>query len=93
MSEELLGHRELLVSVFKNSEHKSGACYDPGIGIFGMYFYIVMGRPGVCMARRRQQKMKTPGMFKIFSCRFILFTNNYVLCVYRRLTFKDQFLP
>jgi large subunit ribosomal protein L11e len=23
-----------------------GACYDPGIGIFGMDFYIVIGRPG-----------------------------------------------
>ncbi|KAJ7198429.1 hypothetical protein C8J57DRAFT_1487505 [Mycena rebaudengoi] len=30
-----------------------GARYDPGIGIFGMDFYVVMGRPGALLARRR----------------------------------------
>jgi len=30
-----------------------GARYDPGIGIFGMDFYVVMGRPGGRVARRR----------------------------------------
>ena len=33
-----------------------GARYDPGIGIFGMDFYVVMGRPGARVARRRQQR-------------------------------------
>ena len=35
-----------------------GARYDPSIGIFGMDFYIVMGRPGARVARRRQQKAR-----------------------------------
>ena len=30
-----------------------GARYDPGIGIFGMDFFVVMGRPGGRVARRR----------------------------------------
>ncbi|KAJ2844175.1 60S ribosomal protein L11, partial [Coemansia erecta] len=28
--------------------------YDPGIGIFGMDFYVVMGRPGFRIARRKR---------------------------------------
>lgn len=30
-----------------------GARYDPGIGIFGMDFYVVMGRPGSRVAKRK----------------------------------------
>jgi len=33
-----------------------GARYDPNIGIFGMDFYIVMGRPGARVGRRRIKK-------------------------------------
>ena len=32
-----------------------GARYDPGIGIFGMDFYVVMGRPGNRVAKRRER--------------------------------------
>jgi len=32
-----------------------GARYDPGIGIFGMDFYVVMGRPGARVARRKHK--------------------------------------
>ncbi|KAK4684251.1 large subunit ribosomal protein L11e, partial [Tremellales sp. Uapishka_1] len=32
-----------------------GIKYDPGIGIFGMDFYVVMGRPGMRVARRKQK--------------------------------------
>ncbi|KAG8761218.1 60S ribosomal protein L11 [Serendipita sp. 396] len=35
-----------------------GARYDPSIGIFGMDFYVVMGRPGARVARRKQQKSR-----------------------------------
>ncbi|KAF7321346.1 Eukaryotic translation initiation factor 3 subunit C [Mycena kentingensis (nom. inval.)] len=35
-----------------------GARYDPSIGIFGMDFYVVMGRPGARVAKRRQQKAR-----------------------------------
>ena len=35
-----------------------GARYDPSIGIFGMDFYIVMGRPGARVARRKQKKAR-----------------------------------
>ncbi|GFZ51677.1 60S ribosomal protein L11-B [Saitozyma sp. JCM 24511] len=31
-----------------------GIKYDPGIGIFGMDFYVVMGRPGLRVARRKR---------------------------------------
>lgn len=30
-----------------------GIKYDPGIGIYGMDFYVVMGRPGFRVARRK----------------------------------------
>ena len=33
-----------------------GIKYDPGIGIFGMDFYVVMGRPGARVARRKRCK-------------------------------------
>ena len=35
-----------------------GARYDPGIGIFGMDFYVVMGRPGGRVAKRKQKKAR-----------------------------------
>jgi large subunit ribosomal protein L11e len=35
-----------------------GARYDPGIGIFGMDFYVVMGRPGARITRRKQKKAR-----------------------------------
>lgn len=35
-----------------------GARYDPTIGIFGMDFYVVMGRPGARVARRKQKKAR-----------------------------------
>ncbi|KAJ7257411.1 60S ribosomal protein L11 [Mycena rebaudengoi] len=35
-----------------------GVRYDTGIGIFGMDFYVVMGRPGALFARRWQQKAR-----------------------------------
>jgi large subunit ribosomal protein L11e len=35
-----------------------GARYDPGIGIFGMDFYVVMGRPGARVARRKERRAR-----------------------------------
>ncbi|KAH7920375.1 ribosomal protein L5 [Leucogyrophana mollusca] len=35
-----------------------GARYDPGIGIFGMDFYVVMGRPGARVARRKDRRAR-----------------------------------
>merc|ERR1712144_83204 len=35
-----------------------GIKYDPGIGIFGMDFYVVMGRPGARVARRKRCKSR-----------------------------------
>lgn len=35
-----------------------GARYDPSIGIFGMDFYVVMGRPGARVARRKAKKAR-----------------------------------
>lgn len=39
-----------------------GIKYDPGIGIYGMDFFVVMGRPGFRVARRRrcQNKVGAP---------------------------------
>lgn len=35
-----------------------GARYDPTIGIFGMDFYVVMGRPGDRVSRRKAKKAR-----------------------------------
>ena len=35
-----------------------GARYDPSIGIFGMDFYVVMGRPGGRVAKRRARRTR-----------------------------------
>lgn len=35
-----------------------GARYDPSIGIFGMDFYVVMGRPGGRVARRKARRSR-----------------------------------
>jgi large subunit ribosomal protein L11e len=32
--------------------------YDPGIGIYGMDFYVVLGRPGLRVSRRKHTKSK-----------------------------------
>jgi len=33
-----------------------GIKYDPSIGIYGLDFYVVLGRPGFNIAHRRQRK-------------------------------------
>ena len=35
-----------------------GIKYDPGIGIYGMDFYVVMGRPGYRVSRRKHASSK-----------------------------------
>merc|ERR1712113_977312 len=35
-----------------------GIKYDPGIGIYGMDFYVVMKRPGFCILQRRRRRAK-----------------------------------
>ncbi|KAK3583167.1 hypothetical protein CHS0354_025682 [Potamilus streckersoni] len=35
-----------------------GIKYDPGIGIYGMDFYVVLGRPGFSVSQRRQRRAK-----------------------------------
>ena len=55
-----------------------GIKYDPGIGIFGMDFYVVMGRPGMRVARRKykggrigfQHKVKKEDSVSWFKQRF-----------------------
>jgi large subunit ribosomal protein L11e len=42
-----------------------GARYDPSIGIFGMDFYVVMGRPGARVARRKQKKARIGSQHRI----------------------------
>lgn len=42
-----------------------GARYDPGIGIFGMDFYVVMGRPGGRVAKRRAKKARIGFQHKV----------------------------
>lgn len=42
-----------------------GARYDPTIGIFGMDFYVVMGRPGARVARRKQKKARIGSQHRI----------------------------
>ncbi|QOU21219.1 RPL11B [Brettanomyces bruxellensis] len=42
-----------------------GIKYDPNIGIFGMNFYIVLGRPGFRVARRRRCKNRIGRSHKV----------------------------
>jgi len=35
-----------------------GIKYDPGIGIFGMDFYVCMTRPGVRVSRRKNRQSR-----------------------------------
>lgn len=42
-----------------------GARYDPGIGIFGMDFYVVMGRPGNRVARRKRKTARIGSTHRI----------------------------
>ncbi|KAI9739746.1 MAG: 60S ribosomal protein L11 [Cirrosporium novae-zelandiae] len=44
---------------FGISEHIDlGIKYDPSIGIYGMDFYVIMGRPGERVAKRRRAKSR-----------------------------------
>ena len=42
-----------------------GARYDPGIGIFGMDFYVVMGRPGVRVSRRKERRFRVSAPHRV----------------------------
>ncbi|XP_071142432.1 large ribosomal subunit protein uL5-like isoform X2 [Mytilus galloprovincialis] len=43
-----------------------GIKYDPGIGIYGMDFYIVLGRAGFNIAQRRRRKSKIGPNHKVY---------------------------
>ena len=42
-----------------------GARYDPNIGIFGMDFYVVMGRPGGRVTKRKAKKARIGYQHKV----------------------------
>uniref|UniRef100_A0A5S6R513 Large ribosomal subunit protein uL5 n=1 Tax=Trichuris muris TaxID=70415 RepID=A0A5S6R513_TRIMR len=42
-----------------------GIKYDPTIGIYGMDFYVVLGRPGFCISERRRCKNKIGAQHRI----------------------------
>ena len=42
-----------------------GIKYDPGIGIFGMDFFVVMGRPGMRVARRKAKTGRVGSPHKV----------------------------
>jgi large subunit ribosomal protein L11e len=42
-----------------------GIKYDPGIGIYGMDFYVVVGRPGFRVARRKRARAKVGKTHKV----------------------------
>ncbi|KAJ2167765.1 60S ribosomal protein L11, partial [Coemansia sp. RSA 551] len=42
-----------------------GIKYDPSIGIFGLDFYIVMGRPGFRISRRKHCKSRVGAPHRI----------------------------
>ncbi|PFX22922.1 60S ribosomal protein L11-like [Stylophora pistillata] len=42
-----------------------GIKYDPGIGIYGMDFYVVLGRPGFNVAKRKRAKAHVGAPHKI----------------------------
>lgn len=51
---------------FGISEHIDlGVKYDPSTGIFGMDFYVVLGRPGFRVARRKHQTARIGAQHRI----------------------------
>ena len=42
-----------------------GIKYDPSIGIYGMDFYVVMGRPGNRVARRKTRKARVGAQHRV----------------------------
>ncbi|OCK83910.1 60S ribosomal protein L11 [Lepidopterella palustris CBS 459.81] len=51
---------------FGISEHIDlGIKYDPGIGIYGMDFYVIMSRPGERVAKRRRCKSRIGASHRI----------------------------
>ncbi len=77
-----------------------GARYDPGIGIFGMDFYVVMGRPGARVAKRRQAKARVGFSHRIkkedtmawFKQRFDGIILVRILCIVFQFCVTDYFL-
>ena len=77
-----------------------GARYDPHIGIFGMDFYVVMGRPGARIARRKskrarigfQHRVKKEDTIAWFKQRFdgIILVCRALTGVWLYLTFKQS---
>lgn len=73
-----------------------GARYDPGIGIFGMDFYVVMTRPGARVAQRKSRRTRVGFSHKVkkedtqawFKQRFdgIILVRVLLLCVGLYLT-------
>jgi large subunit ribosomal protein L11e len=69
-----------------------GARYDPGIGIFGMDFYVVMGRPGNRVSKRKartsrvgtQHKVKKDDTMAWFKSRFdgIILVSESRACIF-----------
>jgi large subunit ribosomal protein L11e len=42
-----------------------GIKYDPSIGIYGMDFYVVLGRPGFRIARRKHATNRVGGAHRV----------------------------
>lgn len=58
-----------------------GLKYDPSIGIYGMDFYVVMGRPGFRVARRRRCKSRVGPSHRISKEETIKWFQTTVRCV------------
>lgn len=79
-----------------------GARYDPTIGIFGMDFYAVMGRPGGRVAKRKIKRARIGIKHKVtkddtmgwFKSRFegIILVRSYNLSCWTPLTLSSYFL-
>ena len=57
-----------------------GIKYDPSIGIYGMDYYVVMGRPGYRVSRRKHCKAKVGVTHRIKKVRFIFYVR--CLCIH-----------
>ncbi|KAJ1913954.1 60S ribosomal protein L11 [Mycoemilia scoparia] len=59
-----------------------GIKYDPSIGIYGMDFYVVMGRPGFRVARRKRASSRVGFPHRITKDETISWFKQKVCCIY-----------
>lgn len=56
----------MILKIFdQNEKFRSGIKYDPSIGIYGMDFYVVLGRAGYDIGKRKHKKARIGASHRI----------------------------